>query len=188
MGTYSQSVVARGTITPEEAKRLGECIVAWLVDEEIIEHRLTECCLVDSGYPPGRHYRRACGGIDDHAREEDHAELLRSSPHGVELHTKRYCFFNSQGDFGPARCLHCAAERDFDAYYEASNEWMKGGIGELHCGHCGRTSIVTAWEHDDLLWSTLGLVFWGWPELSPAFLDELSRRIDCRVSIIFGKL
>src|SRR5690349_21197347 len=79
VGTHTQSLVDRDTVTPEEAERLGECIVAWLVEQEIIEPRLTDCCLVDPGYPPGRHYMRACGGIDESTRADDHAGFSRYS-------------------------------------------------------------------------------------------------------------
>jgi hypothetical protein len=189
MGTYTHSLVDRDTVTPEEAGRLGEAIVAWLVEQEIIEPRLTDCCLVDPGYPPGRHYMRACGGIEESARAEDHARMSRYSTNGVQVYTKRAAFYNSQGRFGPARCPHCAAERGIDDYYKAGGEWYEGGEGELRCEQCGRSACVTAWEHDDLLHSTLGLVFWQWPDLSDEFLEELSRRTGGhRWTLIFGKL
>lgn len=188
MGTYTHSLVARGKVTPAEARHLGECIVAWLVEQEIIEHRLTNCCYVDPGYPPGPHYMRACGGIDDGERERDHAEFALHSPNGVQVYTTRQAFYNAQGNFGPARCPHCAAERDINAYNQAGGEWYKGGAGELQCEQCGRAECVTEWEHDDLLLGTLGLVFWQWPDMSAGFLDELARRTGHRWTLIFGKL
>jgi hypothetical protein len=187
MGTHTQSVMDRATSDTEEAKRLGECIVAWLVDQEIIQHRLTDCCY-KPGYPPGSYYRRACGGIPESEREADYADFLKYNPNGMELSTTRNAFFHGQGDYGPARCPHCAAEHDIDLLYAAADVWLKGGEAELACMKCGQAAPVTAWEHDDLLFGTLGLQFWGWPDLSPGFLLELERRTGHRWTRMFGKL
>lgn len=187
MGTYTQSVMDRQTFDTDEAKRLGECIVAWLVEQEIILHKIADCCY-GPGYLPGPHYMRACGGIPESSREADYADFLKYAPNGMELSTKRNAFFNGQGEYGPTRCPHCAAEHDIDLYYKASDEWLKGGNGELECTQCGRIAPVTAWEHDDLLFGTLGIQFWDWPDLSSGFLLELEQLTGHRWTYMFGKL
>lgn len=187
MGDHTQSVVGRKIATLEESKQLGERALAWLIQQEIIEHQLTDCCLVDPGYPPGRHYQRACS-LEDSEAELDRAGLFMCRTNGVQLYMQRYPFVNHQGNFGPARCPCCTAARDIDAYYQACDDWLNGGTGQLHCDQCSTTEPVPDWEHDDLLCGTLGLVFWNWPGLSPNFLGELSRHIGHRVSLIQGKM
>ena len=187
MGTYTQSVMNCEIADIRDAKRLGESIIAWLVEQEIILHKVTDCCY-GPGYPPGPHYMRACGGITESARQADYADFLRYVPNGMELSTDRNVFFNGQGAYGPTRCPHCRAEHDIDRFHKAADEWLKGGNGVVECTQCGRNDRVTAWEHDDLLVGTLGLQFWSWPALSSDFLLELERRSGNRWTCMFGKL
>ncbi|WP_312519088.1 hypothetical protein [Massilia sp.] len=182
MGMHTQSVVDRETTRSEDAERLGARVVAWLIGQEIIESDISDCGLGTPAYPPGRHFMRACSATGTDGEDSG------TCPDGVQLYTQRNGFANAQGTFGPARCPHCAAERDIDDYFAASQEWSEGGAGELACTGCGCEEPVPAWEHDDLLLGTLGLEFWNWPELSPGFLQELERLTGHRWSRMSGKV
>lgn len=187
MGIYTHCVVDRETDSLEEARRLGEQVVAWLVERQIIENRLIACPLGDQGYSPGPHYWRAWGAPERSLPGPGDDGFLTSGRNGVQLHMQRNLYLISQGDFGPARCPHCEGENEPASYYEACDEWMKGGIGNLRCEECGVVAPVSRWGHDSVLCGTLGLVFWDWPSLSPEFLHELSERTGRRVSLIEGK-
>lgn len=187
MGTHTQSVMDREASDTEEAKRLGESIIAWLIEQEIILNKLTDCCH-GPGHPPGPHFMRACAGTPEDSGEFAYAQIQEIQSNGVELSINRNVFFNAQGNYGPARCPHCDTEHDIDLFYQATSEWMNGGPGEIACTQCARVAPVTAWEHDDLLVGALGLQFWNWPELSADFLLELQRHSGHRWSRIFGKL
>jgi len=187
MGLYTQCVVDRETDSLEDARRLGQQIIAWLVEVGIIENQLTDCALVEPGYPPGPHYWKACDLLERYLPGTAHDGLLTLRTNGVQVFMDRYPFYIAQGDNGPARCPHCEAEKDLDTYYEAGGEWFEGGAGDLRCEACGEEAKVIRWKHDNLLFGTLGLVFWNWPSLSPGFLRELSERIGRSVSVIEGK-
>jgi hypothetical protein len=80
-----------------------------------------------------------------------------------------------------AACPRCASrlaelQEDWDP---AARAWLRGG-GEslLGCPGCGRESPVEGWAYPPgYALGVLGLRFWNWPPLQPAFGEALSAEL-----------
>lgn len=195
MGDWFQTVVDLDA-TEQEAAGLADRALAWLIAEGIVAAATSDCVLGGGGqgHAPGPHYARA---VDDPAP----VDLWTN---GLHLQTGRTVFDSGQGEPAAAVCPLCAAEvrlldeetwEEIDGAWEPFAgkfaEWTEGGEGLVRCPACARESSVArwSWEDDHFACGLLGLTFWNWGELTPAFVRDLGRQLGGhRTAVLRGKL
>lgn len=195
MGDYFQTVVDRD-VTEADAASLAARVVAWLVAEGVIGPDRTEPGFGSGpGHPPGP---RMAAVVDSRGWSEPW------QGGAVDVVTGRTVFDAGQGaDPSSAECPRCERSTEFhdedwdeipgawDPFAAAIHAWEAGGEAPVPCAHCGTASPLAEWTgmEDCFAFGCLGLTFWGWPELTPAFLTALDRRLDGhRTALVSGKL
>lgn len=184
MGTYFEGLVDRDVAGQEEAERLAQRVVDYLVTSGIIEPSLSDCVLGRDkvGYAPGRNWREAC--------DEKWASGLRLEEYlsnGLEITTGRNVSVNPQGDFR-ASCPACHAEIPMDNVWAAVGDWYDGGAGLVGCAGCGTQESVAELDLTSLGVGMLTFTFWNWPQLSDQFVAKVGELLGHRVALISGKL
>ncbi|MBW8485079.1 hypothetical protein [Actinomadura parmotrematis] len=197
MGDYFVAVVDVEA-TPRDAERLAADVRAWLVAEGVVAAERTECVIGSAtGHAPGP---RAGEAVDGSGRDGSWRDLWHN---GVDVRAGHRVHDAGQGDPTGVACPHCAHEIDLmDDGYELDHEawapfaavvhgWDEGREVVLDCPSCGRPVEPTAWKWTDdyFVLAHLGVTFWNWPPLRPAFLAGLARRLGGhRVTVLEGKL
>lgn len=182
MGDLSQSVVFPAA-PPADARRLGQVLLSWLVDGQVIDPELSDCVLgAPLGHPPGPRWAAAT--------LERGGPFPRLRTHGVRLVTSRTVF--DTGGLGFVLvCGACRTEHaDLPRWGDAVGEWYAdAGAGELACPACADTRPVTEWQHlPDFGFAHLGLTFWNWPPLADGFVQALGQRIGQATLVVKAKL
>jgi predicted RNA-binding Zn-ribbon protein involved in translation (DUF1610 family) len=172
--------------TAEEAEGLAAAALAWLVESGIVVAEETDCTLDGPGHAPGPNYATAVTHPDPN--------FLTLHENGLSVVTGQTVFFSMGAD--EVTCPQCGQvtplEHDDDAWQALADTigvWYDGGSGDHPCPACGKAVGLNEWT-----WSPpwgfgyLGLKFWNWPELSPQFLAEVSRRLGHRTVHPCGKM
>ncbi|MBN0044986.1 hypothetical protein JS756_12875 [Streptomyces actuosus] len=195
MGDHFRTVVDLDA-TPQQAARLAERAVRWLVAEGIVLAERTDCVLGPPlGHPPGPHWWRAVGA----------ARTDREKPFdGLAVYAERTVFHGGQGEPEAVTCPRCRASTRL-----ITDEWdpidevralFGDAVGTGHrtgteaavaCPACAREVPLTAWgwPDDHFAFGHLGLEFWNWPELTDGFRSRLSEVLDGHRTVrVRGKL
>jgi len=118
---------------------------------------------------------------------EASAALLATRPNGLEVVTGRTVFHGDGAD--RVACPGCAAAADWDWLSDAIGDWHAGGDGRRACPACGRTLGLNDWAWEPAwAFALLGLRFWNWPPLRPAFVAEVGRLLGHRIVVVAGRL
>jgi len=188
VGDYNQAILDHEVTTREQAQRLAADIVAWLIDERIIEERQCDGCLGKSPcYRPGIDFIKACGGVESDAINGNYAAFSELATNGMRVVTDRDFVVNSQGQFSPVPCPLCGTEVPIDDFWNAGSDWCEGKIRTMMCRHCGQASELPRWIHPDAGFVMLAFEFWNWSPLSEAFIEAIQKRLGHRISVIEGK-
>ncbi|WP_406240803.1 hypothetical protein [Streptomyces anulatus] len=195
MGDYFQIIVDRD-VTEADAAPLAARVVGWLVAEGVIGPERTEPVLGKGpGYPPGPRIREV---VDS----SGWGEPWQGGPLDVEVTRTRFDA-GQWADPASAGCPRCERDTEFhdetweeipgawDPFSEAFTDWEEGGEGFVRCAHCDASSPLVDWTGMGGCFSfgNLGFTFWGWPDLTPAFLAEFDRRLGGhRTAFVSGKL
>ncbi|UUZ55912.1 hypothetical protein LP419_10890 [Massilia sp. H-1] len=175
--------------TPEHAQQLAAAIVAWLVDEQIIDDEQCDGCSGEGlCYRPGRHFMRACGGVETDASNGNYASHSTMVMNGMRVVTRRDVVINMQGQFGPVPCPRCGTPAPIDAFWQAGSDWCEGKTDVMQCQHCGQPSALPHWVHPEASFVVLAFEFWNWSPLSAQFIEAVRQRLGHRISLIDGKL
>ena len=187
MSNWYQAVVSHAVITAEQAQEKGAAIAAWLIGEEIIDDQQCGGCQGEGlCYKPGRHFMRACGGIESAASNGNFADFSGMRMNGMRLAAGPTVIVNASGAFDPVPCPACAEPVSNDEFASAGGKWLKGEAEALSCLHCGTASALPLWTDPDLGFVMLAFEFSNWSPLSEAFVDEIGKRLGHRVSVIEG--
>jgi len=194
MGDYFQNVVDVDA-TDEEAGRLGERLLRWLVESGIVVGTPSDNVLgAEMGYGPGPRCSEAVTARDD--------GMLTLWTNGLHLIDHRHIYDCGQEGVGPVVCPWCG-ERDVLENYEthsmsdrwedlsaAFGRWLDGGDGELACLHCRRIVKLKDWRWEEPVYAfgSLGVRIWNWPPLKEGFLADVARVLSHRVVVNGGKL
>lgn len=198
MGDWFQ-IVADVEATEEEAPRLAESVVAWLVAEQIIQPGLSDRVLGTVGYAPGPRYTEALGrdpadsyrvpGLRYTEGTAPPPSMLGIAPNGVEVRVGRAVFSTSGSGVENITCPHCAAVADWDDVSETVGVWFASGVGDHTCTACGRAAGLNEWRFEPpWAFGYLGLTFWNWLPLRRSFVTELGARLGHRVVVVADKL
>src|SRR5687768_12426937 len=117
MGDHFQNIVDVDA-TDEEAGRLGERLLRWLIESGIVAGTPSDNVLgAERGYGPGPRYAAAV--------TTPHDGLLTLSTNGLDLIDQRCIYDSGQGGVGPVVCPQCG-ERDVledPETYRMSDRW-----------------------------------------------------------------
>ena len=182
MSDYSQSVVFP-SVGEEEAERLSNDLLAWLVSQNVLTSAPSDCVLGSSlGYRPGSNYVVATGEPDE--------VLLQLWTNGAEFSNKRTVFDAGGNGFSLA-CRSCGvAFGNLPRWGDAVNEWLSSaGEGHLTCPACAAARPVEEWLYDPPYgFASLGITFWNWPSLNEGFVQELSARVGHLAYVIHARV
>ncbi|MFI1032087.1 hypothetical protein [Streptomyces sp. NPDC020951] len=168
MGDTFQTIVDRDA-TLEDAPRLAQPVVDWLVAEGIV---LAEAkpgwALGDHpAHPPGPHWHKA---VED---------ARWGAPEGVAVYTERHIFWSNfnAGDSPTGSCPRCGTAVDEPSLLsDATTRWHETGKADVECPACAETVPLEAWNWSDdhLAFAHLGFEFWNWPWLSKEFRARMA--------------
>jgi hypothetical protein len=194
VGDYFQNVVDVDA-SDEEAGRLGERLLRWLIESGIVVGTPSDNVFgAERGYGPGPRYTAAVTSPGD--------GLVTLSTNGLEVIDQRCIYDSGQWGVGPVVCPWCG-QRDVledpvtyrmsDRWQDLSaafNRWLHGGDGELACLHCRRVVGLKEWRWEDPAYAfgSLGVQIWNWPPLTDAFVADVARVLGHRVVVNGGKL
>lgn len=194
MGDHFQRIVDV-EVSAEEAGPLAERMVDWLVAEGVLTREKSADGVysptVDEGYVPGPSWAQA---VSDPGWE----------PGPVAVAVGRDYHVGGQGmdEAEYADCPRCRTRTvviDYPEEFEADPEvwepfetaiaaWKETGEGDAPCAACGAQVPVTAWQWEPgFALGALAFDFWGWPPLSPDFLQTFATRLEHRTSAHVGK-
>ncbi|MCX4763000.1 hypothetical protein OG562_18850 [Streptomyces sp. NBC_01275] len=170
MGDTFQTIVDRDA-SPQDAPRLAERVVDWLVAEGIVLAEAEPGWALSErpAHPPGPNWHKAV------------ADARWGAPEGLAVYSEHHIFYSPDA-LGPAAvtCGRCAAttllEGDLAAIFEtATIRWHETGVADADCPACAETVPLSAWRWNDdqLAFAHLGFQFWNWP----AFSEEFRARI-----------
>lgn len=189
MSSWNEAIIDQEVKSAEDARQLAGSILTWLIEEQIIEDRQCDGCLLEGAcYPPGPRFMQACGGSDDDASNGNYAQFSQMATNGLYVVTTRSAVCNMQGRFGPVACPECAAPTPLDDLWRAGGRWIEQTGDAMTCGSCGRASILPRWSHPDIGFVALAFEFWNWPPLSEEFISAISSRLGHSVTTITGKV
>ncbi|CAL9531204.1 hypothetical protein [Streptomyces sp. Tu 3180] len=193
MGDHFQTVVDLDA-GADEAARLADRVVAWLVDEGIVLAERTGCVLGRPlGHPPGPNWHRAVAEDDAGWKPSD----------GLAVEVGRTVFHGGQGGPEAVTCPRCAATTSlvtddwepvdgvWAPFGAAMRTWHETGEAQVACPVCAEPVPLPewSWADDYFAFAHLGFEFWNWPEFTPEFLAGFSRALGGhRTAHVWGKL
>jgi hypothetical protein len=171
--------IADVEVTEQDAPRLAEEVVAWLVETGVVVAERTNCaCGV--GHAPGPEFGSAVVAPDE--------TLHTVAWNGLRVEIGRTVFYAKAAD-QLVYCPHCDAEVDLERIADAFEEWQVGAAGTRECPICTRELDPNGWRWEPPWgFGALGLTFWNWPPLRPEFVAELTARLGHRTVLVADKL
>ncbi|MDI3405925.1 hypothetical protein [Streptomyces cavernicola] len=198
MGDYYERIVDVEA-TLEEAGRLAERMVDWLVSEGVITRELSDDGVfshpVTEGYVRGPNWARAVA-------DSSNPDWL---PRPVAVVVGRDYHVAGQGadEAQYAVCPRCQAktvvinypyefERDdkvWQPFKDGIAAWKKTGEGSAPCPACGESAPITEWQWaPGFALGALAFDFWDWPELSDEFCTAFSEQLGHGIAQLGGKV
>lgn len=184
----NQAILDHEVTTTAQAKTLAADILAWLIDERIIDQRQCDGCMGKTPcYQPGANFMKACGGVEGNASNDSYAAISALATNGMHVVTERAFIVNNQGRFDPLPCPHCSQMVPIDDFWNAGSNWCEGKTDVLQCPHCVQASALPQWTHPEAGFVVLAFEFWNWPPLADQFIASVRQRLGHRISVISGK-
>lgn len=194
MGDTFQTIVDLDA-SPQDAPRLAERVVEWLVAEGIVLAERTPDCVYGQplGHLPGPNWERA---VTDQP-------WGRSPGDGLATYTERTVFHRGQGGMEAVRCPRCQAttrlyteewkliEDTWTPFAQAISTWHETGAADVDCPACAEPVPLPAWiwTDDYFAFAHLGFEFWNWMELTEEFRARMADLLDGhRTAYLCGKL
>ncbi|MEV4643279.1 hypothetical protein [Saccharopolyspora sp. NPDC049357] len=198
MGDYFERIVDV-EVTGEDAGRLAERMVDWMVSEGLITREMSSDRVfshpVDKGYVRGPNWARA---VDDSSNPD-----WLPGPVAVIVGRAHYVGGEGIDSASSAFCPRCQSETvviNYPTEYETNSEvwqpfedaiaaWEETGEGAAPCSACGASVPVTEWQWNPAFAvGALAFDFWDWPSLSESFCAEFSRQLGHRTVEHGGKI
>lgn len=191
MADYNQAIIDLEVTSEEHARELAGAILAWLIDERIIEDRSCDRCNGIEGqcYPAGPGFTKACKDVAPGEFAYFHEQFHSLVTNGVRVVATRGLVRNGQGCEDSIACPRCGASSPMDEYWNIGGPWYMREVEEapIHCAHCGQASPIWQWANPDGGFVLLAFEFWNWWPLSDRFIAEFGRRLGHRFTFFCGK-
>ncbi|MBS7663638.1 sugar ABC transporter ATPase [Pseudomonas lalucatii] len=183
MGEQQTIIVPQISSFPGHEAR-ARAIVRWLVQQQIIEERLSTC----GGL--GNRMAHAIGPGARRVVERPQLLPFERPINGLEIVGKR-CIYTPTRDFlEEAGCAQCRQEIG-EALFDSLEEWMPGHTDNFVCPECGHEDDINGFLFlQPCGFSNLAFVFnnWGAAGFRQDFLDEFAERLGYRVSRVLVDL
>ncbi|SFQ53263.1 hypothetical protein [Hymenobacter arizonensis] len=179
MSDNSISIVSK--ISDYPANRLkAQQILDWLISEDIVERELSTCVLSSElGYA----IAKGASLITDMPQNLP----MNLAVNGLEIIVKRTVFDTGGNGVESIICPKCSkdiVENDWDL-----ESWSNSEIDKLLCPQCEALSDINQYCFvPDWGFSNLGFKFWNWPELSPEFIANFEKRLECKVRVVYQRI
>ncbi len=184
VGDYAQTLVDVDA-TDDDAPRLKQRVLSWLINEGIVAAELSDCVLgvAEGGYAPGRNYSYAIVG-----RDAVPVIAPRLWTNGLSVDATRSMYW--AGDLDAVICPRCGHREALElvgegdgrfvtAFRPAMLTWIDGGSGEVPCASCGAEIGLNDWEWSHpWAFGTVGVTMWNWDEICEEFITDLSEVLD----------
>ncbi|GGY55146.1 hypothetical protein [Pseudoduganella albidiflava] len=191
MGDYNQAFIDHEVASEEQARALADAIVAWLVDERIIENRHCDRCNGAEGecYPAGPGFTKACTDVEPEKFDYFREQFESLSPNGLRVVATRGLVMNDQGCEDSITCPRCGTVSSMGDYWNVGGPWYmrEEEAGLIGCAHCSQASPIWQWARPDGGFVMLAFEFWNWWPLSEEFIAEFGRRLGHRYTFFSGK-
>ncbi len=181
MSDYYQTLVdAQAALG--EAVHLGQHVVAFLAEREIVERTPNP----EGGYPRGPGALTVCAS---RALPPESGALTH-----LQVMTGRMIHSPSMATLNPSRaaCPSCEAElEELDPDWSGvAHAWLSGDDdATLACPACGKSSPITGWIYPvNYGFGNLAFRFWNWPPLSWTFVEEVRRELNHRIILVSGRM
>ena len=165
--------------SPDEARRLGEGIKLWLLEERIICEQ-TVPAPEGVAFLPGGGFTRAVGAAYASAQGID----------GVTIETGRRVFDSGSNGL-ELTCASCGTTFDVafgdDSPWTAAVEAWHAGADDASfaCPSCHARRRLVEWRGPwPWAFGNLGIGFWNWPPLLDAFVGTVSQRLGHHVALV----
>jgi rubredoxin len=159
-------------------------MLRWLIRQDIVQEQVTTC---------GRGARGMAYGIAHGAERvvQKPDRLPFGQPlNGLEIVTRRCIFTPDKGFKEEAGCPECRQEIG-EALFDSLEEWMPGYTDNFRCPECGHEDDINGFLYlQPCGFSNLGFIFNGWAtaEFKPTFLEEVTKRLGYKVSVVIVEL
>lgn len=184
VGDYAQTLVDVDA-TDEDAPRLKQRVLSWLINDQIVAAELSDCVLgaEEGGYAPGENYSYAIVG-----RGSVPVTATRLWTNGLSIDATRSVYWAS--DLDSVTCPRCGHREPLElagdgdgrfvtAFRPAMLTWVDGGSGEVACASCGEDVGLNDWEWSHpWAFGTLGVKMWNWDPIGEEFITDLSELLD----------
>lgn len=181
-------------VSSKEAPKASNKVLRLLMDKEIVESTLSNCCLHSAtlGYRPGLNFLSATDIVESSgAANCNYNDFIGFQVNGLEVSVERSVVYDAYVDPGIARCPNCAEDSSFnEAWNQAISDWHSGNdAATLFCEHCEKQSEFAMWDHlKACAVGNLALKFWNWPELSDKFIETIASTLGNPVNIVVGSV
>lgn len=184
MGDWFQTLVFR-SVGEDEAREVGEKVRDWLLTREIITGDPSpEPVPGKIGHRPGPSALSACD-------RGSWAPFFDLTTNGVEIQIGRRLFCEMNGAEFFALCELCGHRFELMEYEPALDAFAAfgdGAEGRFGCPACGHEAGLVDWQTDGIAGGFLGVTFWNWWPLTPAFRAQMSQLAASEILLIESKL
>lgn len=181
MSDNSISIVCRKSSYFNNKEKAHE-ILEWLVANDIVNPTPSDCTLGrENGYAVSE-------GARSVVKEPDFLRFGSGMINGLSIVTKRTIFDTVGNGIEELICPACKNDISQESW-DFFDPWVGGETDDLTCPSCGQANEI----HDYAFkpewgFSNLGFEFWNWPPFTDEFLNDLKRRLDCDVDIVFSHI
>lgn len=107
MSIWKEAIIDQEVTTAEDARRLADTVLSWLVEEQMIEDRQCDGCVSEGAcYPPGPRFMQARGGVNNaDSNGTTYAKFSKMAVNGLHVVTTRSAVYIMQGCFEPVGCV-----------------------------------------------------------------------------------
>ncbi|MGX1131436.1 endogenous inhibitor of DNA gyrase (YacG/DUF329 family) [Streptomyces glaucescens] len=186
MGDTFQTI-ADPDASAQDAPRLAERVVEWLVAEGIVLAEAAPGWALSEhpAHPPGPNWHKAV------------TDARWGAPEGVAVHTRPKVFYSlGDSDTHAVTCPRCGGTTtvadDVSARFStAMGTWDETGATDVDCPACAETVPLPAWAWTDDAFAVarLGFEFWNWPVLSDDFRTRMTGFLEGhRTVFLQGKI
>jgi hypothetical protein len=181
MSDSSISIVCKKSRYLNSQEKAQE-ILRWLIANDIVEPVPSHCALgSEHGYAVSK-------GALSVVVEPKYLRFGPGQINGVSVITERTIFNTGQNGIEELTCPNCKNDISQEVW-DFFDPWASGETDDLTCPSCGNPNEI----HDYTFkpewgFSNLGFEFWNWPPLKQEFIEDLKRRLECDVNIVFSHI
>jgi len=180
MSDNSVSVVPKKSNYPDKEKKAQE-ILDWLISLDIVMAKKTDCVL---GSPFGYEFSKGAIKITNYPQDVP----FKMRTNGLEIITSRHIFHTGGNGMESIICPACN-QNLVDGDWDLLDEWYEQTNDIVTCSLCQAKSGIHDFTFEPAMgFSDLGFSFWNLPDLTEEFINELKKKLNTEVTIVYTHL